>query len=114
MHSLMKGNPSTMQRVMTTLFRSLTVAMGVVSSQLPAVSHIPNSCDNIIIHVQAMSLYWAVSSTYGLLQNILLKLPVVRRALAIPHTPKESSTLFKDIRQILQERANKFLAKQRK
>ena len=71
-------------------------------------------CYYTIIHVQAMSLYWAASSSYGLLQNIMLKLPVVRRAFGIPHTPNESSTPFKDIRQILQERASKFLAKQRK
>ena len=48
MHSMMKGDPSTMQRVMTTLFRTLSVAMGVVSSQLPAVSLFPVSCATIV------------------------------------------------------------------
>ena len=68
----------------------------------------------VILHLpQAMSLYWATSSCYGLLQNALLKIPDVRRMLGILITPSESKTPFKDIYHIFEERAKKFIARQK-
>ncbi len=56
-----------------------------------------------------MSLYWSASASFGLLQNISLKFPRVRRILGIPKTPSESATPFKDIASIIAGRAAKFL-----
>lgn len=47
--------------------------------------------------LQCMSLYWASSSTFGLLQNVAMKLPRVRRACRIPLVQSESQTPFQDI-----------------
>ncbi|KNC47988.1 inner membrane protein COX18 [Thecamonas trahens ATCC 50062] len=35
--------------------------------------------------------YWALSSGYGLAQSVTLRIPRVRRALGIPHTPMEDA-----------------------
>ena len=60
-----------------------------------------------------MSLYWGASATFGLLQNISLKFPSVRRILRIPKTPSESTTPFKDMAAIVASRATKFLEVQK-
>ena len=56
-----------------------------------------------------MSLYWSVSASFGLLQNISLKFPRVRRILGIPKTPSESERPFKNFASIIADRAVKFL-----
>ena len=60
-----------------------------------------------------MSLYWSVSASFGLIQNVSLKFPTVRRILRIPKTPSESATPFRDIVKILGNRAEKFLELQK-
>ena len=56
-----------------------------------------------------MSLYWSISASFGLVQNISLKFPRVRRILGIPKTPLESRTPFRDIVAIIASRAAKFV-----
>lgn len=59
--------------------------------------------------MQAMVLYWSMSSTYGLVQNVLFKYPKVRRILGIPKTPSESKHPYKDMVSILKGKAGDFL-----
>ncbi|XP_028410881.1 cytochrome c oxidase assembly protein COX18, mitochondrial-like [Dendronephthya gigantea] len=97
LHSLKKKNPALKQRTITMLFRLLSLCMIAVALKVPA----------------AMSLYWSASAGFGLLQNISLKFPRVRRILRIPKTPSESAMPFKDIASIIAGRAKKFLEIQR-
>jgi hypothetical protein len=60
-----------------------------------------------------MSLYWSVSASFGLLQNISLKFPRVRRILGIPKTASESAMPFKDMASVIAGRASKFLEVQK-
>ncbi|XP_064394043.1 cytochrome c oxidase assembly protein COX18, mitochondrial-like isoform X2 [Halichondria panicea] len=93
LHSLRRQAPTRLQRVMTNTFRVLTFGMGYVSAQMPT----------------AMVLYWSLSSTYGLSQNLLFKYPQVRRVLRIPKTPSESRTPYRDLLVILRDKARKFI-----
>lgn len=45
----------------------------------------------IYIYFQCVSLYWATSSAFGLLQNLVLLSPKLRRFARVPVTPSESS-----------------------
>ena len=63
--------------------------------------------------LQAMVLYWSLSSSYGLIQNILFKYPQVRRVLNIPKTPSESKTPYKDLLVIIKDKARQFILLQR-
>ena len=98
MNTLRKKAPTKRQRIITRVFRTLTVAMVFFASQVPT----------------AMSLYWATSSSYGLIQNLLLMRPPVRRALGIPRAPSESVTPLKDKMDVLKVRMNQFMEIQRK
>lgn len=60
-----------------------------------------------------MTLYWATSSSYGLVQNILFNFPHVRRGLKIPRTPSESQTPFRDLWAIVQQKSKAFIDLQR-
>lgn len=71
------------------LFRSLTyVFRGISIFMIPIAMTVPS----------AICLYWTTSSCFGLMQNILIKLPKVRRFCRIPITPVESQTPFRDMR----------------
>lgn len=61
------------------------------------------------ISMQAMVLYWSMSSMYGLAQNVLFKYPRVRRALGVPKTPSESRTPYRDLLGIVREKARQFI-----
>ena len=61
-----------------------------------------------------MSLYWSVSSSYGLAQNVLFKFPRVRRALGIPKTPSESKHPYRDLLAIIEQKLKAFIKLQRK
>ena len=93
LHALKRKDPPLKQRTITMFFRLLSLCMVVVALKVPA----------------AMSLYWSASAAFGLLQNISLKFPRVRRILGIPETPSESATPFKDMAAIVAGRAKKFL-----
>ena len=98
MNTLRKKEPTKRQRIITRVFRTLTVAMVFFASQVPT----------------AMSLYWATSSSYGLMQNLLLMQPPVRRALGIPRVLSESVTPLKDKMDILKIRMNQLMEIQRR
>ena len=70
--------------------------MGFIATQLPS----------------AMTLYWATSSSYSVIQNCLLLLPRVRRMFGISQTPHESKTPFKDLLIIVNEKCRTFLDRQ--
>lgn len=60
-----------------------------------------------------MSLYWAVSAGYGVGQNLLMKLPKMRRQLGIPKTPSESKQPFKDLKNLANIKVQNFIERQR-
>ena len=73
------------------------------------------SIDNLLMHtLQAMSLYWSVSSSYGLVQNILFRFPRVRRTLGIPRTPSESKHPYRDLLAIIEQKTKAYIRLQRK
>jgi len=106
LHALRRQSPSRLQRIVTNTFRVLSFVICVVAMKLPTVSftcHMTHVYKSIGF-LQAMTLYWATSSTYGLLQNIILRFPKVRRKVGIPITPSESQHPFKDLAGILNEK----------
>lgn len=127
LHALRRQAPSRVQRIMTNVFRVLTVGMGYVASQLPAVNlHLEIShthrerassyiISSLFVYIlQALSLYWAVSSSYGLVQNVLFRFPRVRRTLAIPRSPSESKHPYRDLLDIIKKKSQAFVRLQRK
>lgn len=59
-----------------------------------------------------MTLYWSMSSVYGLLQNITFKFPKVLRAVGVPKTPSESKHPFRDAAVTIGDKAKDFLNRQ--
>ena len=98
LNTLKKTMPSRRQIIVTRVFRSLTIAMVFFSAQVPA----------------AMSLYWATSSSYGLIQNLTLMQPAVRRTMRIPQAPSESATPLQDKVNIFKTKLDLFMKIQRK
>ena len=98
MNSLRRREASKWQVIITRIFRTLTIAMVFFASQVPS----------------AMSLYWATSSSYGLVQNLALMQPGIRRLLRIPKSPTESKTPIKDKLDILMSRVKRFVKIQKK
>lgn len=81
--------PSKMYNVFTNMFRVFSIVMIPVAASVP-------SC---------MCLYWMTSSTFGLLQNIILLSPSLRRKLRIPEAPSELENPYEHIKG---EISNKF------
>ncbi|XP_072165698.1 cytochrome c oxidase assembly protein COX18, mitochondrial-like [Diadema setosum] len=82
MHALHKGRVTRVQRYVNNTLRGISLIMIPVAAYVPA----------------AMTLYWTVSASYGLGQNILLKIPSARRALGARPSKSDSSTPFQDMR----------------
>lgn len=97
LHALKKSNPTTKQRTITMIFRTFSICMIAIAYNVPS----------------AMSLYWSVSAGFGLIQNISLKFPRVRRFLGIQKTPSESATPFREMASIISGRTSTFLRIQR-
>jgi hypothetical protein len=57
---------------------------------------------------QAMSLFWAMSSIYGLAVHLALHLPRVRRLVGIPYVPGESATPMRAMAAALKTRSRAF------
>lgn len=47
--------------------------------------------------LQVLCLYWSTSSVYGVVQNLVMQQPRVRRALKIPYAEGESKTPISDM-----------------
>lgn len=77
--------PSKLYNVFTNVFRVFTVIM------IPVAANVP-SC---------MCLYWMTSSSIGLVHNLILLSPSLRRKLRIPLAPSELEEPYKHIRQEL-------------
>lgn len=65
--------PSRMYNIFTNIFRGFSIVMIPVAASVP-------SC---------MCLYWMTSSSFGLMQNLILLSPSLRRKLRIPEAPSE-------------------------
>ncbi|KAJ8954075.1 hypothetical protein NQ318_004380 [Aromia moschata] len=79
---LSKVNPPTkLQKYLTNFFRGLSVFMVPIGASVP-------SC---------LVLYWTTSSTYGLIQNLVLLSPRVKRMCGIPKTTTELLEPYKQI-----------------
>jgi inner membrane protein COX18 len=81
MHNLRLTTPTKFQRLLTYSMRGMMLIMFPIATSVP-------SC---------MCYYWTCSSLYGLGQNLLLRLPRIRRILHIAHAPSESATPFRDL-----------------
>ncbi|XP_055845985.1 cytochrome c oxidase assembly protein COX18, mitochondrial [Episyrphus balteatus] len=74
MQQMVKTRPAgKFQAIFTNVFRVLSVAMVPIACTVPS----------------ALCVYWTASSSYGLLQNLLLLSPKFRRAVRIPQTQTE-------------------------
>jgi len=68
-------------RGVTNTLRGLCLVMLPIASYAPA----------------GVALYWTTSSVYGLIQNLVMLSPRVRRGLKIPQTPRELQQPYKHI-----------------
>ncbi|KAL5290854.1 COX18 family protein [Megaselia abdita] len=73
------------QKIATNFFRVFSVAMIPISSMVPSV----------------LCVYWVSSSTYGLLQNLLIASPKVRRLVGIPKTKSELEAPYSHLSNII-------------
>ncbi|XP_027570340.2 cytochrome c oxidase assembly protein COX18, mitochondrial [Pipra filicauda] len=76
-----KMQVSRFQKLVTNLFRVVSVAM------IPVAATVPSS----------LALYWLSSSLVGLSHNLLLRSPAFRRLCCIPRTKSDSDTPYRDI-----------------
>ncbi|XP_054735490.1 cytochrome c oxidase assembly protein COX18, mitochondrial [Anastrepha obliqua] len=82
MQTLLRNRPTTrLQKYATNVFRVLTIAMVPVACSVPSV----------------LCVYWVASSSYSLVQNLLLASPPVRRSLGIKQTNSEISNPYERI-----------------
>lgn len=71
---MLKNRPTTrFQNIISNVFRGLSICMIPVACAVPS----------------GLTVYWVASSTYGLVQNLALASPGVKRALGIPKTKNE-------------------------
>ncbi|XP_063825655.1 cytochrome c oxidase assembly protein COX18, mitochondrial [Ostrinia nubilalis] len=87
--------PSKMYNVFTNVFRVFSIVMIPVAASVP-------SC---------MCLYWVTSSGVGLVQNLILISPTVRRKLGIPEAPSELEDPYNHIKEELRQSIEKFIPK---
>lgn len=87
--------PSRLYNVFTNVFRVFTIVM------IPVAANVP-SC---------MCLYWMTSSSIGLVQNLALLSPSLRRKLRIPLAPSELEEPYKHIKEELRHGLKKYLPK---
>ncbi|CAG9864458.1 unnamed protein product [Phyllotreta striolata] len=73
------NEPNKLQKILTNVFRGLSVVMIPIGASVP-------SC---------LVLYWTTSSAFGLVQNILLMSPRVKRICKIPKTQSEMDRPYK-------------------
>lgn len=87
--------PSKTYNVFTNIFRVFSIVMIPVAASVP-------SC---------MCLYWTTSSSFGLLQNIVLLSPSLRRKLRIPEAPSELEYPYEHIKGEISNKFQKYLPK---
>uniref|UniRef100_A0A6P7FHP9 Cytochrome c oxidase assembly protein COX18, mitochondrial-like isoform X1 n=1 Tax=Diabrotica virgifera virgifera TaxID=50390 RepID=A0A6P7FHP9_DIAVI len=84
------NEPNKLQKFLVNIFRGISLVMIPVAASVP-------SC---------LVLYWTTSSAYGLIQNIVLLSPRVKRICRIPKTEIELENPYKHISQQLQKKFN--------
>lgn len=72
---------SKFQKYITNIIRGISILM------IPIAASVPSS----------MALYWVSSSLVGLVHNLFLRSPAVRRLFRIPRTKSDSDTPYKDL-----------------
>ncbi|XP_049873135.1 cytochrome c oxidase assembly protein COX18, mitochondrial [Pectinophora gossypiella] len=90
--------PSKMYNVFTNVFRVFSVVMIPVAASVP-------SC---------MCLYWVTSSGFGLMQNLMLLSPALRRKLKIPEAPSELENPYSHIKGELSAKLQRIVPKKLK
>ena len=89
MQSMLRTRPSTrFQNIVTNVFRGLSLFMVPVACSVPS----------------ALTVYWVASSSYGLMQNVLLASPQVKRAFGIPKTQSELENPYEHLWSIMKQR----------
>ncbi|XP_047118879.1 cytochrome c oxidase assembly protein COX18, mitochondrial isoform X1 [Schistocerca piceifrons] len=83
--------PGKLQKFITNFFRVLTIGMTAIATQVP-------SC---------LTVYWVTSSFYGLVQNIVLMSPRVKKFFRIPETPSQLKHPYMHIYKRLREKVDK-------
>ncbi|KAG8593263.1 hypothetical protein GDO81_000774 [Engystomops pustulosus] len=81
MFALRSMELSRFQKYLTNFVRGISILM------IPIAASVPSS----------MALYWASSSLVGLVHNLFLRSPAVRRLFRIPHTKSDSDTPYTDL-----------------
>lgn len=79
--------PTRLQRYATNVFKVLSVCMVPIAATVP-------SC---------ICIYWVTSSFYGIVQNLILLKPSVRRLLGIPKTTKELQEPYQHLLEALRK-----------
>uniref|UniRef100_A0A1I8QCZ7 Membrane insertase YidC/Oxa/ALB C-terminal domain-containing protein n=1 Tax=Stomoxys calcitrans TaxID=35570 RepID=A0A1I8QCZ7_STOCA len=80
--SMLRNRPSTrFQNIITNVFRGLSLCMVPVACSVPS----------------GLTVYWVASSTYGLVQNLILASPRVKRSLGIPKTKSELENPYENL-----------------
>jgi hypothetical protein len=116
------NSQSTFQRFLTRFLRTTSLLMIPIAANVPSVSLCPKyildhfvwffgtvrSSTATILTLQAISLYWTVSSLHGFAQHLLLRVPSVRRIFHIPKAETESQTPFTDLNAAVVTRWNDF------
>ncbi|XP_076272908.1 cytochrome c oxidase assembly protein COX18, mitochondrial isoform X2 [Rhynchophorus ferrugineus] len=85
---LQTSSPTKIQKYLTNTFRFISVLM------IPFAAAVP-SC---------LTLYWTTSSAYGLVQNLILMSPNIKRAFRIPKTAMEINDPYKTVLSNLKNR----------
>lgn len=85
--------PSKLYNIMTNVFRTISIVM------IPVAANVP-SC---------MCLYWTVSSSFGLVQNLALLSPQLRRKLGIPLAPSEHEHPYKHMAEEIKSKFSKII-----
>ncbi|XP_011565352.3 cytochrome c oxidase assembly protein COX18, mitochondrial [Plutella xylostella] len=84
--------PSRVYNIFTNVFRVFSIVMIPVAASVP-------SC---------MCLYWMTSSSYGLVQNLVLLSPSLRRKLRIPLAPSELEEPYKHLKDEFRHKLQRF------
>lgn len=85
-HTLRKFKRNTkLHKLTTNLFRCVSIILVPIAITMPS----------------GITLYWLQSSVFGLMQNLFLQIPKVRRFFRIPQSVSESQTPFQDMAQEL-------------
>jgi len=99
-----------MQIIFTNFIRIMSIAMIFIAKQVPMVSSQKSQRIQRIINVlnfnclkkkKAVTLYWATSSGFSLLQNIAFKFSRVKKAFGIRETPSDKRTNLYKLGQIV-------------